>query len=135
MSEWLAEKLGEVDGVRAVAPILYWRITSIKETKKLVSIFGVDLNTYNKIGNGVQVVDGTVFQKPNDIIVDTVLSSADQLDLGDRIRMMGRDFEIAGICKAGAGVRIYVDLAALQEASGQPGKVSLFMIRVTKGVT
>ena len=133
MSERLAEKLGEVDGVRAVAPILYWRITSIKETKKLVSIFGVDLNTYNKIGNGVQVVDGTVFQKPNDIIVDTVLSSADQLDLGDRIRMMGRDFEIAGICKAGAGVRIYVDLAALQEASGQPGKVSLFMIRVNEG--
>lgn len=133
MSERLAEKLGEVDGVKAVVPILYWRITSIKETKKLVAIFGVDLDSYNRIGNGVQVVDGTVFQKPDDIIIDTVLSSADQLDLGDHIRMMGRDFEVAGICKAGAGVRIYVDLAALQEASGQPGKVSLFMIKINEG--
>ena len=133
MSERLGEKLGEVDGVRAVAPVLLWRIMSIKGTKKLVSIFGVDLDTYNQIGNGVQIVDGTAFQKPDDLIIDTVLSSADQLDLGDRIPMMGQDFEIAGICKAGAGVRIYMDLATLQEGSGQPGKVSLFMIRVNEG--
>ena len=133
MSGRLAKKLGEVDGVRVVAPVLHWRVMSIKGTKKLVTIFGVDLDTYNQIGNGVQIVDGTGFQKPNDLIIDTVLSSADQLALGDRLPMMGREFEVAGICKAGAGVRIYMDLATLQEGTGQAGKVSLFMIRVNEG--
>jgi putative ABC transport system permease protein len=133
MSERLAQKLAEVDGVKAVAPVLHWRVTSIKGTKKLVAIFGVDLSSYNRIGGGVQIVNGTGFQKPSDIIVDTVLSSADGLDLGDTLPMMSRDFDISGICKAGAGARIYMDLDALQEASGQPDKVSLFLIKVADG--
>ena len=133
MSEGLAEKLGEVSGVKAVAPVLHWRVTSIKETKKLVSVFGVDLSTYNQIGHGVDIVDGNAFQRPNDIVVDTVISSADSLALGDTIPMMNQDFEISGICRAGAGARIYVDLHALQEGSGQPGKVSFFLIKVADG--
>jgi len=133
MSEGLAEKLGEVPGVAVVAPVLHWRVTSIKETKKLVSIFGVDLSSYNRIGRGVDIVEGEAFQGPNDIVVDTVLSSADSLALRDTLPMMNQEFEISGICRAGAGARIYIDLHVLQAASGQPGKVSLFLIKVAEG--
>ena len=135
MSEGLAEKLGAISGVAVVAPVLHWRVMNIKETKKLVAVFGVDLSTYNRIGRGVDIVDGAAFQSPNDIVVDTVLSSADSLALGDTLPMMNQDFAISGICRAGAGARIYIDLHALQEASGQPGKVSLFLIRVADGVS
>ena len=133
MSERLGEKLGEVPGVEAVAPVLHWRVTSIKGVKKLVSIFGVDLPSYNRIGRGVEIVEGTGFQGPGDIIVDTVLSTADGLKLGDTLPMMNQDFRISGICKAGAGARIYMRLDALQEATGQPGKTALFLIKVAQG--
>jgi putative ABC transport system permease protein len=128
MSERLTPKLAEVPGVEAVAPVLHWRVTNIKEKKKLVAIFGVDPSSYNKIGRGLEIVEGRGLEEPKDILVDTVLSTADELRLGDQLPMMGDQFTISGICKAGAGARIYMDLHALQEGSGQLDKVTFFLI-------
>jgi hypothetical protein len=43
---------------------------------------------------------------------------------------MNRDFEVVGIPRAGAGVRIYMGLDDMQTATAQPGDVSFFFVKV-----
>lgn len=130
LSVRLREKLLEIPDVLAAAPVLTNRATKIKGKNGLVLIFGVD-EQYETIGRGIEVVEGRGLEEPMDLIVDTVLASANDISPGDTLEIMGRDFLVAGICKAGAGVRIYMSIETMQQATAQPGKASFFFVRVT----
>jgi putative ABC transport system permease protein len=93
-------------------------------------IFGVDPESYNRIGRGLEIVEGRGLEKPGDLLVDTVLAQADQIKVGDKLQIMNRDFEVVGIPRAGAGVRIYMGLDDMQTATAQPGDVSFFFVKV-----
>jgi putative ABC transport system permease protein len=43
--------------------------------------------------------------------------------------MLNREFTVAGICRAGAGGRLYARLPDIQDAIGTPGKASFFLIK------
>ena len=130
LSERLSGKLLEIDGIAAATPVLTNRVTQVKEKQKIVMIFGVDEASYNQVGSGIEIVEGRSLEKPLDLLVDTVLSGADGINVGDTLSIMNRDFEVVGICKAGAGTRIYMGLSDMQVATAQEGKVSFFFIKV-----
>lgn len=132
LSVRLREKLLEVDGIEAAAPVLTNRVTSLKGENKIVLIFGVD-EDYDTIGRGIEIVEGRGLEDSYDLIIDTVLAQADDIAVGETLQVMGRDFNVAGICKAGAGVRIYMGLETMQMATAQPDKASFFFVRVTDG--
>lgn len=134
LPERLAPVLRETPGVAEVAPVLVNNITRLKGNNKFVLIFGVDPESYNRIGRGIEIVEGRGLEKPGDLLVDTVLAEADQIRVGDELRLMNREFEVVGIPKAGAGVRIYMGLEDMQSATAQPGDVSLFFVKVKEGV-
>lgn len=123
-------RLLDVPGVVAAAPVLTGRLTSLKGKQKLVMIFGVDGPTYNQVGNGIEIVEGRGLEEPADLVVDTVLAAADGIQLGDVLPIMNRDFTVVGICKAGAGVRIFMGITDMQTATAQPSKASLFFLKV-----
>jgi putative ABC transport system permease protein len=133
MSERLGEKLAEVPGVARVAAVLTGRVTKIREKNKIVQVFGVNPDSYGRIGRGIDIVEGEVPATAEQVAVDTVLSSADRIRVGDSLPMLGRDFVVSGIFRAGAGARIYLRLDALQESTAQPGKASFFFIKVAQG--
>jgi putative ABC transport system permease protein len=133
MSERLGGKLGEVPGVEVVAPVLTSRVTRIKDKSKIVMVFGVEPESYRRIGRGVEIVEGRLPAAPQDVVIDTVLAAADGFRVGDPITMLARDYTVSGICKAGAGARIYMNLASLQQATAQPDKVSFFFIKTASG--
>jgi len=126
----LAEKLEEIPGVQSAAPVLLGRITSLKGTNKLVTIFGVDPDSYDGIGGGLRIVEGRTLENPNDLLVDTILSASDDLHVGDKMTIMNREFTISGICTAGAGARLFASIGVLGEASAQPNKASFFFVDV-----
>jgi putative ABC transport system permease protein len=43
--------------------------------------------------------------------------------------MMNQRFTVAGICRAGAGGRLYARIEDVQEAVGTPGKASFFLVK------
>jgi putative ABC transport system permease protein len=130
----LPERLGslirETPGVAEVTPVLVNNVTRLKDANKFVMIFGVDPESYNRIGHGLEIVEGRGLEKPGDLLVDTVLAEADQIKVGDKLQIMNREFEVVGIPRAGAGVRIYMGLADMQQATAQPGDVSFFFVKV-----
>ena len=133
MSGELAHKLAEVPGVEVVAPVLTGRVTRVKDKSKIVMVFGVDLESYHRIGQGIEIVEGRLPAGREEVVIDSVLAAADGFSAGDPIGILGRDYKVSGICKAGAGARIYLLLSSLQEATAQPGKVSFFFIKAAPG--
>jgi putative ABC transport system permease protein len=129
----LAEKLLEVPGIQAAAPVLYGQVMNIKGESKLVAMLGVKPESYNEIGVGIRIVEGRGLEEPYDLVVDTVLASANNIRIGDALHILNRDFKVSGICRAGAGTRIYMDLDTMAEATAQPGKASLFFVKVASG--
>ncbi|HSF19999.1 MAG TPA: ABC transporter permease [Vicinamibacteria bacterium] len=129
----LAPMLDEIPGVATAAPVLTGRVTRLKGQNKLVMIFGVDLESYDRVGSGIEIVEGRALRDVSDLVVDTVLSEVDGIPIGNRLEIMGREFEVVGIAKAGAGVRMYMTLEAMQTATAQPGKASFYFIKVDDG--
>jgi putative ABC transport system permease protein len=125
--------LRETPGVAEVAPVLVNSITRLKGNNKFVTIFGIDPESYNRIGNGLEIVEGRGLEKPGDLLVDTVLAAADRIKIGDKLEIMNREFTVVGIPRAGAGVRIYMRLSDMQAATAQPEKVSFFFVQVNEG--
>jgi putative ABC transport system permease protein len=123
-------RLLDVPGITAAAPVLTGQLMKLKGRQKLVMIFGVDQKTYNEAGTGIEIVEGRGLQEPADLVVDTVLAAADDIKIGETLLIMGRDFNVVGICKAGAGVRIFMGITDMQTATAQPGKASLFFLKV-----
>ena len=132
LDERLGPMLMDVPGVSAAAPVLTNRVTKLKGKNKLVMIFGVD-ESYDQIGSGIEIVEGRGIEGDTDLVVDTVLATADGVAIGDTIPIMNRDFKVVGICKAGAGVRMFVGISAMQTATAQPGKASFFFVKVADG--
>jgi putative ABC transport system permease protein len=105
-------------------------ITRVKNNNKFVMIFGIDPESYNRLGSGLEIVEGRGLEKPGDLLVDTVLAAADNIKVGDKLSIMSRDYEVVGIPRAGAGGRIYMSLSDMQAATAQPEKVSFFFLKV-----
>ncbi len=130
MSEKLGTKLLEVPGVSAVAPVLVNRTMRIKDKSKFVNIFGIREESYNTVGQGIEIVEGRGLRDPFDVVVDTVLATADGISVGDTLRLINRDFTVSGICQAGAGVRIYMSLSDMQQITATDGKATFFFVKV-----
>ena len=135
IDERYGARLLDVPGIAAAAPVLTGRLMKLKDKSKLVMIFGVDEKTYNQVGAGIEIVEGRGLREPLDLVVDTVLAAADDINIGDTLPIMNRDFNVVGICKAGAGVRIFMRIADMQTATAQPGKASLFFVKVSDDST
>ena len=125
--------LRETPGVAEVAGVLVNNVTHLKDKNKFVMMFGINPETYNRIGKGLEIVEGRGLEKSGDLLVDTVLAQADQIQVGDKLQIMNRDFEVVGIPRAGAGVRIYMGLEDMQTSTAQPGDVSFFFVKTKEG--
>jgi putative ABC transport system permease protein len=126
------ELIKGVAGVREVTPVLNWQVSQIHGEPKAVNLWAVDPDSFTAMSGGLDIVEGKPLQQANDLVMDTILAHATGSHVGDVMPMLNREFRIAGICRAGAGGRLYARLRDVQEAIGTPDKASFFLV---KGVT
>jgi len=115
--------------VKDATPVLNWHVSKIKGDTKAVNLWAVDYPSFERIGGGLQIVDGRGLQKPNDLVMDTILAQSTGTKPGDVLPMLNREFTVAGICRAGAGGRLYARIDDIQEAIGAPEKASFFLVK------
>jgi putative ABC transport system permease protein len=121
----------EVPGVKEVAPVLNWHVSNIRGEAKAVNLWAVDYASFTKISGGLDILEGRGLSGPNDLVMDTVLAGGSGVRVGEVIPMLNRQFRVAGICRAGAGGRLYARIEDVQEAIGTPDKASFFLIKGT----
>jgi putative ABC transport system permease protein len=119
----------EVAGVTDVAPVLNWHVSQIKGESRAVNLWAIDYPSFQRISGGLDIVDGQGLDERNTLIMDTVLAGATGVTVGEVLPMLNREFKVAGICRAGAGGRLYARLDDIQEAIGTPEKASFFLVK------
>jgi len=120
-----------IPGVKEVTPVLNWHVSQIKGESKAVNLWGVDYPSFAVISGGFDILQGRVLSQPDDLVMDSVLATATGTRVGDVLPMMNRSFHVAGICRAGAGGRLYARIQDIQEAIGTPEKASFFLVKGT----
>jgi len=104
-------------------------VARIKDDARAVNLWAIDYPSFAAISGGFDLVEGAGLTAPFDLVMDTVLAKATLTQVGDVLPMMNREFRVAGICRAGAGGRLYARIEDVQEAVGTPGKASFFLVK------
>ncbi len=122
----VGEVIGQVEGVAAVTPILAKFVGD-----KFHLIYGIDIESFRKVNQSLKIVDGRIFEAPDEVIIDTNYSRTRKLAAGDKLEMLGSEFTVSGVFREGTGARVLLPLATLQEMNGTPDKATMFFIRVS----
>ena len=123
-----AGKFAEVEGVKAVAPIL--TLTNSKSTG-LEVIYGIEPDTFDAVTGGFRYLKGRLFQShsaPTEVVVDDRYASSKRKTVGDEVQLLGHTFKIAGIVEQGKGSRIFMPMKAAQDMQGLSDVVSMFYV-------
>jgi putative ABC transport system permease protein len=129
LNEKLAGKIMEKPGIATVTPVL---------SKFIISewglIFGIDMASFGKFSGRPQILSGHELIDENDVIVDKLYADNKKLAPGMPLTLLNHRFTIAGICRPGAVVRVFVPLETLQKLNGTPERVTLMFIKTAPGV-
>ena len=119
----------DVPEVVEATPVLNWLVARIKGESRAVNLWAIDPQSFAAISGGFEIVEGRGLEQPYDLVMDTVLANVTQTKAGDRLPLMNHEFRVAGICRAGAGGRLYARIEDVQDAVGTPGKASFFLVK------
>lgn len=122
----VGDVLQRIPNVSVAAPVI-WSIN----TKPFELIYGIDLNSYQKLIPAFRFISGGPFQGPNDVIVDDYSTQMSHTKLGDTIQVLNKPFHICGVVPHGVGGRKFIPLQTMQELQGAEGHVSAFYLKLT----
>jgi putative ABC transport system permease protein len=122
----MAARLAEVEGVRAVAPIL----TIVNSQGGLDIIYGLEPESFEQVSGGFIWHKGRYFSEPDEIVIDDWFAMARDVDVGGEVELLNKKFKVAGIVEHGKGARIYMSLDEAQQMNGASGRASLFFIKL-----
>ena len=126
----IGEKMAEVEGVSAVTPVLTKFLGD-----KFHLVFGIDKTTFQDVSRSFRIVKGQLFSDLDEIVIDTVYAETNNLDLGDRLELLGTSLRVSGIFEEGVAARVLMPLQTLQNMNGTPGKATMFFVRASEETT
>jgi len=130
MSMKFGDLLLSVPHVLAVAPVLF-QSNTLSSTGGLGVIFGIDMESWNRVSGGFVYLKGGPFRAPYDLLVDDLYAKANHVKVGDTVNLLNQRFHVCGIVEHGKGSRLFIPLATAQELSVSPDKASIFFVKCT----
>jgi len=121
----IGAKLGQLDYVQAVAPVL----VQFNSINGMDLVYGIENDAFRAVSGGFVFHEGHDLQDADDILVDDVYARSKKVKLGQKLHILEHDFHVAGIVEHGKGARLFVLMSTLQEMSGARDKASLFFIK------
>ena len=125
----IGERLAELPRVYAVAPVLI--SFNASGTGGLNLIYGIDMESFNRVSRGFVYHAGGPFEQEFDVIVDDWYAKAHKVEVGQTINLLSHDFRVVGIVEHGKGSRVFIPLATAQDLFGSKDRASIFYVRCT----
>ncbi len=125
MSVKIADLVSGIEKVKAVAPVYLQLNTS----GGMGLIWGIDLESFERITQGFIFLEGNGFQGPDDVIIDDIYAHGRELLLGDEVKLMNHSFRVAGIVEHGKGSRVFIPIGTMQDLVGTPGQATMMLIK------
>jgi putative ABC transport system permease protein len=123
-----AERLKQIAGVKEVSPVGMYPQRG-KSGLGVEVVDCIDFPSYAAI-SGLHMVEGRVFQKEDEVILDEFKATHSNLAIGSEIEVYGRSMKVVGIYAPQIGSRIKMSLAAMQEFLGAENKCTFLMVKV-----
>ena len=124
LPEEMAQEIASVEGVEEVSPVL-----TVINNDSLTMIYGIDYDSFNRLGSGFMFHRGGGFQGPYDVIVDDIKAASKNLQPGDSVELLSQQFRVSGIVEHGRGARYFIPLKTAQEMLGIENRVSMFWVQ------
>jgi putative ABC transport system permease protein len=102
----------------------------VQQVSGITSVFGVDLDAFNKMSGGFDYTEGGPFKGPDDILVDDFYAQQEKKHSGDTINVLNRNWRIAGVYRSGKLARIVLPISIVQDLTGNTGRISLIYLKV-----
>jgi putative ABC transport system permease protein len=103
--------------------------TAIQPLSGFDSITGLDLDTFSKMSGGFHYLRGGPFKTDQDMLVDEYYAKEKGLHIGDKVQLIGHEWNVAGIFESGKLARICVRLPVLQEFMVNPHHLSQIYVK------
>lgn len=103
--------------------------TVVQSIGNFNSITGIHLDEFNAISGGFRLLEGTMFQGPNDMLVDEVEAKSRKVHVGSEIDV-GTKWRVCGIVEQGILSRLFTKINVLQDAYSENGKVSMIYVKL-----
>jgi putative ABC transport system permease protein len=123
----IGERLQEVPHVLAVAPTLFL----FNSVGGLNIIYGIDLQSFDRVGGGFVYHAGGPFEGPYDMLVDDWYAKANHVKVGATLSFLNHDFRVVGIVEHGKGARLFVPIGTAEDLLGVQDKASIFFVKCT----
>ena len=121
----IGDRLAEIPRVVAVAPALF----QFNSSGGLNMIYGIDLESFNRVTGGFVYHEGGPFEGPYDVIVDDWYAKANHVKVGQKLNFLNHDFRVSGIIEHGKGARLFIPMKTTEELSGAYDKASIFFVK------
>lgn len=122
----IGQRVAQVEGVKAVAPVL----TLTNPGGGYNVVYGIEPESFDAASDGFMFFKGRMFSAPDEAVIDDWFASDEKVDVGGEITLLNRKFKITGIVQNGKGARIFIPIATAQEMNGREGQASLFYVKL-----
>jgi putative ABC transport system permease protein len=120
-----ADVIAKLPHVQAIAPVLLQTNTD----HAIEVIYGIDLNSFNRLRNPFVFIEGGPFTGPDQVLVDDYWAAQNNIHVGDTTELLNHKVKVAGIVAHGKGARKFLPLSTLQNWQESQGKASMFYVR------
>ncbi len=94
-----------------------------------LSVMGIDMEKFDRMSGGFTYLRGGPIQNDHDVLIDQPYAAQRHVGVGDPLKMMNREWRVAGIIGGGKLARIVVRKNVLQELDAATGKVSIIYVQ------
>jgi putative ABC transport system permease protein len=123
----VGDRLAQIPHVLAVAPTLF----VFNSVGGLNVIYGINMESFNRVSGGFVYHDGGPLAGPWDILVDDWYAKASHVMVGQTLSLLNHNFHVAGIVEHGKGSRLFIPLETAEELQGVKDKSSIFWVKCT----
>jgi putative ABC transport system permease protein len=85
---------------------------------------GIEMDKFARMSGGFVYLEGGPFQGPDDVLLDRYYAAQVHVHAGGKVKLLNREWRVAGIIEPGKLARIVFPLQVLQEITGNTGKYS-----------
>ncbi len=127
-----AGKLRAIDGVKSTVPVIRYITPNANQRWGIQQIDGIEWEPFAEM-NEMEIIEGRAATANDEVILDERYVKDQNVTLGDKVEIFGRNYTSVGIFTPPSGARIKMSLAAMQDALEAPNKCTYILVKIKDG--
>jgi len=127
-----AERLMQIEGVKSTVPVIRYVTPNSNQRWGIQQIDGVEWQPFAEM-NEMQIISGRAATAVDEVILDERYVKDQNVKLGDKVEIFGKQYTSVGIFAPPSGGRIKMSLTAMQTALEAPNKCTYILVKIKDG--